>query len=268
MTMPINLVLVRHGESEGNVATRAARAGDGALMKKLNKRHTEAWRLSPDGQQQPGPTGEWLRREFPKGFTRCVTSSYARAMETAASLELPGIEWLINLMLVERNWGHVSSASPEERKTGMAAADLARRERDGIWWGPSGGETLAGILPRLHAFLGQLHREQPQGSVVVVCHGEVMWAFRVLLERMTMARFRELDESRNPHDRIHNCQVLHYSRQPPKGGPLSKRLDWVRSVCPWDLDRSSNNWTKIVRPKFTNEGLMDLVHQYPRCMEG
>ena len=32
--------------------------------------------------------------------------------------------------------------------------------------------------------------------VLMVCHGEVMWAFRVRLERMSQETYRELDRQR------------------------------------------------------------------------
>jgi hypothetical protein len=47
MGMPANLVLVRHGESEGNIATALSKKGDNSMFTEafLN-RHSSTWRLT------------------------------------------------------------------------------------------------------------------------------------------------------------------------------------------------------------------------------
>lgn len=73
---------------------------------------------------------------------------------------------------------------------------------------------------RLSKIISRLHRECHDKRVIIVCHGEVMWAFRVILERLTQHQYRELDKSTNVKDKIHNCQIIHYSRRDPKTGKL------------------------------------------------
>lgn len=97
MTMPIDLVLVRHGESEGNVALHHSRRGDDSpLSPEFLAQHSSRWRLSDRGRAQAEATGEWLRAQFPEGFGRHYTSEYVRAMETAGLLGLPGAEWYVS----------------------------------------------------------------------------------------------------------------------------------------------------------------------------
>ncbi|HBR80670.1 MAG: hypothetical protein UX09_C0012G0011 [Candidatus Uhrbacteria bacterium GW2011_GWE2_45_35] len=267
MTMPLHLVLVRHGESEGNIAQKQVKQGDDRLMRELDRVHTEAWRLSALGRWQAETIGPWLRQEFSEGFTRYLTSWYVRAMETACLLDLPEADWFPHPMLSERNWGQLSSATIEQRNSGSLSMDLARQKRDGVWWSPAGGESIAGILPRLHTLLDSFHREQSAGTVIAVCHGEVMWGTRILLERLTPWQFRALDESNRPHDRIHNCQVIHYSRvNPVVPDDVRTRLSWMRSVCPWDTTLSSNEWRLIERPRFNNKQLREIVAHYQRFL--
>lgn len=267
MTMPLHFVVVRHGESEGNVGKKLLEAGDGSLMEQLDKVHTEAWRLSPRGREQAIATSPWLLQEFPGGFTRYLTTWYIRAIETATLLKIPGANWILHPMLSERNWGQVSSATLEQRRLGPIADDLARRKRDGAWWSPAGGESVIGILPRVHEIFDALHREQSEGTVIAVCHGEVMWAIRILLERMSPWQFRELDESKNPHDRIHNCQVFHYTRVNPENPmDIRSRLTWMRSICPWDMSLSSNDWREVVHHKFSDDELYEIIERYPHFM--
>jgi hypothetical protein len=72
--LPIDVVLVRHGESEGNEATRRARTGDTSQLKALRSRHSSFWRLTDRGIEQARRAGAWLRAAFPGGFDGCFTS--------------------------------------------------------------------------------------------------------------------------------------------------------------------------------------------------
>lgn len=51
MVMPIDLVLVRHGESEGNYAHDLARNGDNSAFKNKDfcSKHSSLWRLTDIG---------------------------------------------------------------------------------------------------------------------------------------------------------------------------------------------------------------------------
>ncbi|OIN91671.1 hypothetical protein AUJ42_01460 [Candidatus Collierbacteria bacterium CG1_02_44_10] len=46
---PLELVFVRHGESEGNVAVKAAENGDTSFFTdEFKKRHSSTWNLNPE----------------------------------------------------------------------------------------------------------------------------------------------------------------------------------------------------------------------------
>ena len=53
-----------------------------------------------------------------------------------------------------------------------------------------------------------LNRRFDGRRVIVTCHGELMWAFRVRFERLTQLRYREMEAERQESERIHNGQVL------------------------------------------------------------
>lgn len=259
MALPIDLVLVRHGESEGNVANRRSRRGnDSAFTEEFLRRHSSTWRLTERGRDQAAATGGWISRNIAERFERYYVSEYIRAMETAALLGLPDAQWYRDFNLRERDWGELDVMADGERKRRFAQ-ELQRRRSDTFFWCPPNGESLAQLCLRVDRILFTLHRECADGRVIAVCHGEVMWAFRVRLERMSQTRFRELDRSRDPHDRIHNGQVLHYTRRDPDTGEVSPHADWVRSVLPEDPSLSRNAWERIVRPRFSNEELLREV---------
>lgn len=278
MTMPDELVLVRHGESEGQVAHRASRAGDHSHYSgEFLMRHSSLWRLTDRGIEQAGIAGKWIRENIAENFFRYYTSEYLRAKETAYHLDLPDAMWYSEFYLRERDWGLLDVMSQEERWEHYSR-ELARKEIDGFFWSPPNGESMAQLCLRIDRVLDTLHRECVNKKVIIVCHGEVMWAFRVRLERMSQERYRTLDTSNHPHDNIHNCQILHYTRiNPypymkdgilPTGEAIAPYYRWFRSVCPWDLNRCSNNWQVIWRPIYSNTDLMREVNTVERLISG
>ena len=89
-----------------------------------------------------------------------------------------------------------------------------------------------------------------------------------MYERYYGLQERPFDLSPDPHIKIHNTQILHYSRRDPATGAVAPYLNWMRSVCPWDLNLSSNEWRPIVRKKYSNADLLELVQRTPRLRPG
>lgn len=109
-------------------------------------------------------------------------------------------------------------------------------------------------------------------SVIAVSHGETMWAFRLRLERMSQVTYRKLDESDDKRDRIHNAQIIQYTRIDPHSARAEEPCNpspyykWMRSVCPTDENLSWNKWAEIERQTYTNEELLQNVERYPRTL--
>ncbi|KAJ1617723.1 histidine phosphatase superfamily [Pavlovales sp. CCMP2436] len=112
------LVLVRHGESEGNIAHRRSLRGDHALYENpfFAQRHSSQWRLTNLGIEEAVKTGEWLRSNIDINFDRYYVSEYVRAMETAANLGLPDATWYSETFLRERDLGIFDLISHAERR--------------------------------------------------------------------------------------------------------------------------------------------------------
>jgi broad specificity phosphatase PhoE len=259
MSMPIDLVLVRHGESEGNLATALSKRGDDSMFTEafLN-RHSSTWRLTEKGKDQARIAGEWVRNNIAKSFYRFYVSDYDRAKETAVLLDFQEAEWMITYYLIERNWGELDVMPFEERRSKFVE-NLRRKAMDPFYWTPLNGESMPMLLLREEKILDTLHRECDGHDALMVVHGEVMWGFRYVIERMTHSDIMKLEHSTNPHDKIHNCQILHYTRKDPVTGCISPYLNWMRSICPTDLSLSRNEWQPIVRRKFSNEDLLKEV---------
>src|SRR3990167_8242342 len=98
MTMPNHLVLVRHGESEGNVVARAGKAGNHQLFTdEFFERPGHEWRLTDTGVEQAKAAGLWIGRfllsvypELNDGFGVYYTSPHIRTRETAGHLAIHG----------------------------------------------------------------------------------------------------------------------------------------------------------------------------------
>jgi broad specificity phosphatase PhoE len=268
MTMPLDLVLVRHGESEGNVAVEADKTGDTALFTDAYMTTPgHQWRLTEHGREQARTIGAWVAAEFPK-FHRYYSSPYVRTKETAGWMQLPGARWLLNRALRERDWGEIGSIPKTEFQSRPEyELNAKHRKSDPLYWVAPGGESIAFVAEdRVRNVLDTLHRECSEQQVVCVTHGEVMWAFRLVLERMDDLRFAELDA--DPTAKIHNCMALHYSRvNPMDPDDVSRRLEWMRTARPlfdestgtWSTEVSG--WTHVEYSAFSSDDLLEQVDQ-------
>jgi len=266
MTLPIDLVFVRHGEAEGNLATRYSEKGDHEVYGAVHRdRHTRSFRLSERGRGQAKRTGAWLKDEFPV-FDRHIVSEYIRAMETATLLDLPDANWQSNFMLTERDWGELDNYSEEERQAKFSDV-LRMHDIEPFYWRPPNGESLAQMCLRADRILHTLHRECSDKTVVMVCHGEMMWGYRVLIERMSQQRFKELHLSDDPYDRLYNGQVIHYTRRNPETRRIEKYANWMRMIRPASDPVWESGWQEIVRPTYSNDDLQRIVDGYPAVIE-
>ncbi len=265
MTLPINLVLVRHGQSEGNVAKRLSEKGDHSAHEKLKNRHTRSYRLSSEGCKQATLAGAWLRDHFPNGFDRYYTSEYIRAKETAVQLELPGAHWFPDFYLSERDWGELDAYNEDERRQKFAHA-LQIREVEPFFWRPGGGETFMQLCLRADRVLETYHRGSSDRDVLAVNHGEMMMALRLRIERMSYRRFCELHLSDKPEDRIFNCEVIHYTRRNPSTGRISPFVNWMCRTRPTISPLWTTGWEEIQRNGCSNEDLREEVELCPRAL--
>lgn len=266
MTMPIDLVLVRHGESEGNAARRSSLGGDNSVFtEEFCGRHNSRLRLTDRGREQARAAGKWLKEHVGAHFDRYLVSGYLRAMETASLLDLPEAIWFQEFYLRERDMGLFEMMSEDDKRN--KHPEVYRQYKfDPFYWTPPNGESIAQLCLRIDRVLQTLHRECSDKRVLVVGHGLVMWAFIVRIERLTPTQFLEREQSADIAGRIRNCQIIHYTRRDPKTNQLSDRVGWVRSVCPWDKTPSIMDWRSIQRPTFTNEELREAVELSPRLL--
>ncbi len=267
MSLPINLILVRHGESEGNVATRASENGDNSFFTSdfLN-RHSRTFRLTDRGISQAKSAGEWLRKNIPFRLEYHYVSDYMRAKETAYYLSLEEAMWRSEFQLRERDMALMDNI-PRDERAKLFGLEHQMYLLDPFFSIPAGGgESFAALCLRLKAdFLDHLARDRSGNNVIVVCHGHVMRALQFEIEHLGHDDFDRLDTSKDLKDKIRNCQIVWYSRVDPSDRTIGNRFLNVRSVCPWD-ENGDYGWRKINRKLFSNEELFKEVESYPRIV--
>jgi broad specificity phosphatase PhoE len=271
--MPRSLTLERHGESEGNlVRTLFEKGNPHPNERSLMKVHTSHRRLTPKGVLQAKAAGEWLQREWLPPIqkegkeTRLFVSPYVRAMETAGHNGF-GDRWRLDNRIMERDWGELDSLTYDQRM--QKFADIPNDpEEDAFFWRPPGGEALFNVFLRLRDMCTTLHRECEDMHVLMVCHGETMWAWRALLEYWTPQRLA-LEMMRKSNKTRHiNCRLIQYSRFAEDGSDAGK-LCRVRFVNPSDPDNPEWNqgWQAFERPTYTHAQLLELSESYLRFLE-
>jgi broad specificity phosphatase PhoE len=262
---PLNVVFVRHGESEANIVLQADKAGDssGYTPDFRRKRNADVV-LTTKGVSQAKAAGKWIRENILGGrFDGYYVSSFRRARQTAGNLHLPDGEkravWKIRDYLREQSWGHMANMSRSEREQKYAEI-MARKEEEGYFWASLGGESMADVTFRVKlGIIATLYRELSSKDGIVVSHGNTMWAARIIMEGLTYEKYERLDNTNNPIEKMHNCQILHYTRVDPRDPThVEPSFNWMRSVCPWDMTLSRNEWQTLNRARFTNKELLDV----------
>jgi broad specificity phosphatase PhoE len=209
-TGPAALDLVRHAESEGNVADLAARRA-GAQVLDVRVRDADV-ELSAAGLRQAHALGGWLAGRPAGERPEIVLSSpYRRAVATArAAVEGAGLDVDIRLdeRLRERELGVFDGLTG----TGVRARypeEVRRRAWLGkFYYRPPGGESWCDVVLRLRGLFGDLAAEADGRRVLVVSHQAVIMNARYVLERLTEAEVLELDAG----PPIANCALTRYVR--------------------------------------------------------
>lgn len=243
MVMPVDLVLIRHGQSEANIVhEESMRNPEYVVPADFSKTHDSLKRLSPLGHEQAKAAGEWLRNNNLTDFDQYFVSPHKRACQTAGLLNIDG-RWKKDDRWRERDWGEYSIVDRPTREALYGASTFLKTTSE-WYWKPAGGESLAtGVRLRFDSILDGLHRDTPSksltSSVVVVTHAEMIRVSQFVLEALTPEIWNQQEAAGSY--RLANCQIVQYSRRNPYTGEISPRISWRRSVCPWDNSLSWNN---------------------------
>jgi probable phosphoglycerate mutase len=223
---PSHLVVIRHGESERNVAKDIAKAA-GKHSFDLGLRDLET-PLTKRGHKQARETGRYISSRYM--FDVIFSSPYDRTLQTAKDISSalrnsPPI--VMEERIREIEFGILDGLTGKGIKARFPP-EHKRRKRDGkYWYRPPGGESRPDVALRVQSFLGTLTRDYRKKSVLVVCHSVVVLVFRRLLERWSEGDYLKIDREQD----VLNCSMTAY-RYDAKTGKLL--LDYYNKVSRLD----------------------------------
>ncbi len=220
----MRLILLRHGESIGNVDESAfCRIPDHAMT------------LTEKGRQQSRAAGARLDELLGTQPVDVFVSPYRRTWQTLELLDLGARVRRIREepRLREQDWGNLQDLSHQARQ---------RRERDAFghfFYRLASGESGADVYDRLSGFLAGLTApwadaaDEAGRTVLLVTHGLAMRLACMALMGWTVAEFEALSNPPNGDFRVLTRQAENGS--PTGGGLLGLGPSWV-------MDRPFETW--------------------------
>lgn len=212
----VELLLIRHGESEGNVAATEARLA-GAEVIDVPARDADV-NLSGTGRDQAKALGTALARIADELRPDAVVSSpYARARQTAEiAVETAG--WPVKVLTDERLRDRELGILDRLTRLGVETRYPDEAERR-LWLGklyyrPPGGESWADVALRLRSILDELNTLGTGHRVMLVCHDAVILLVRYVLEGMSEHEILDLAATTS----VLNASITRYVR-PSGAGP-------------------------------------------------
>lgn len=209
---PTTMLLVRHGESEGNIAASAAHAA-GAESIAVPARDADV-NLSALGLEQARALGRWLADLPDASRPGAVWSSpYARALQTArTALDTAGVDLEVRIdeRLRDRELGVLDALTARGVDVRMPFEAERRRWLGKFYYRPPGGESWADVALRLRSFLADLERLDPGETVLLVCHDAPIMITRYVCELLTESQVLEIGRT----SVIGNGSVTRLTREP------------------------------------------------------
>lgn len=213
VSRPALLVLVRHGESQRNIAKKRNRFFlDDEARRPLRGIPDHRIGLTERGWRQARETGIALRERF-GAFDQLYHSGYQRAVETTAAI-LDAYEPAVreqmrvrhHLFIRERDQGHAYNMTDAEAAEAFPWLQDYWTTFGPFFARPPGGESLAQVCERVYQFLQKLARTMAGKRVLLVTHGGTIWCARYVLERWSY----DEAERRFTTEHIPNCSVTQF----------------------------------------------------------
>src|SRR4029453_2644067 len=233
---PERLYLVRHGQSQGNVARDAAdEAGLHEIA--IDVRDVDV-PLSDLGHEQAEATGRWFAQlpadERPEVI---LSSPYVRARQTAEAICKAGgmsgpVKLVIDERLREREFGifdrlttaGIRNKFPEEAEHRAMLGKFYHR--------PPGGESWADVILRLRSTLNTINLHYCDRRVLVVCHQVVILCFRYILEELDEEAILSIDKRSD----VLNCGIAAFDFEPDANGLCIPELSFWNYGAPLEAE--------------------------------
>lgn len=234
---PRHLVLVRHGESEGDIRRKE---GLHAIRHPKDEEQTET------GHDHSQRAGLWIAKYILgvygfKKFDKYLTSPLVRTRQSAQSLGLAD-NWTEEVRLTERNRGDIQGFTMQQHKDKYPDSYKTMHKYP-FHWVPPGGESILAVSHRFGTLVDEL---TSLGNVLMMTHRDVIWAAHIPLDGLGLDDVEHLDTNA-----IENGQVIHYTNINPNSGSVEgTELAWKHAVQPTTGTQKMqrNEWINLARP--------------------
>ncbi|KDO31234.1 hypothetical protein SPRG_03852 [Saprolegnia parasitica CBS 223.65] len=187
--LPHRIILVRHGQSEGNVNPVLYRdVPDNAMP------------LTDLGKRQARAAGEAIKAIIGDESMRCIVSPCTRTIETFEEImaawgeAAARIPWTEEPRIREQDFGNFQN--PDQ----IRECKIQRRKFGGFFYRFPSGESPADVYDRISSFLESLHRmfmRKAEQNYVLVAHGVTLRILLMRYFRYTIAEYEELENFHN-----------------------------------------------------------------------
>ncbi|MCU1538839.1 MAG: Phosphoglycerate mutase [Humibacillus sp.] len=202
------LVLVRHGESVGNVADADARRR-GLDRLELTTRDADT-PLSATGEAQAAAVAAHLQQLDAASRPEVVLCSpYVRAAHTA-ELSVAGTDVTAESdeRLRERDLGAFDGLTGDGIRQAYPGESERRSAMGKFYYRPPGGESWTDVVLRVRQLVTEVRQGLPDQRVWIFTHQAVIMAFRYVLEDLDEQRLLEIDRT----EVLGNCSLTSYAR--------------------------------------------------------
>ena len=234
---PERLWLVRHGQSQGNVARDAAHEA-GLSVIDLDLRDVDV-PLSELGRQQAEAAGRWFaalpENERPEVI---LASPYVRARQTAEAICKAGglaggsKPTIIDERLREREFGVFDGLTTKGIREKYPEEAAHRTKMGKFYHRPPGGESWADVILRLRSALNTINLHYADKRVVVVAHQVVVLCMRYILEELTEGQILSIDKQAE----ILNCGICAYDFEPDENSLCAPTLAMWNHGAPLEAE--------------------------------
>jgi probable phosphoglycerate mutase len=208
---PQRIWLVRHGQSQGNVARDAADES-GAHEIDIEMRDVDV-PLSALGIEQAKAAGRWFASLAADERPEIILSSpYIRAKQTAEIICKAGAlaggpaRTIVDERLREREFGIFDRLTTTGIRHRFPEEAAHRRRLGKFYHRPPGGESWADVILRLRSMLNTINLHYCDRRVLIVCHQVVVLCFRYILEELDEAEILDIDRQ----SEVLNCGIAAY----------------------------------------------------------
>jgi probable phosphoglycerate mutase len=212
---PERLWIVRHGQSAGNVARKAA-VDAGLDLIDLPMRDVDV-PLSPLGHEQARALGHWFGALAEAEKPEVVLSSpYLRARQTAKAICAAGgvcgtaRDPLVDERLREREFGVFDRLTTNGIRQKHPELAEHRALLGKFYFRAPGGESWADVVLRLRSAIDTISLHHADRRVLIVCHQVVVLCLRYILEELDEARVLAIDKE----GAVINCGICEYAFEP------------------------------------------------------